>query len=283
MNEVIEAAPPGALQATTPADLLRLAVSGGADLDRLERLMKMQQEWEAAQAKKAYNEAFAAFKSEAVRIVKNQTVKQGPLQGTKFAELHAVVNAVTPALSKHGLSASWQIVQDEKDWIVIRCELRHVLGHSESVQMGGPPDTTGGKNAIQARRSTGSYLERYTLLAILGLAEQSADDDGQGGARADAAAAEPADAALQAVIDNGDASAALGGAAFAEWWASLTAKGRHAVKDRAAGWRQTAQEFDLAHAEPASRDPFVAEFEAAERRNVSDAAPNARGARGAKR
>ncbi len=47
--------------------------------------------------------------------------------------------------------------------------------------MGGPPDAGGAKNAIQARASTKTYLERYTLKAICGLSEQDDDDDGAGG------------------------------------------------------------------------------------------------------
>lgn len=46
--------------------------------------------------------------------------------------------------------------------------------------MGGPPDAGGAKNAIQARASTKTYLERYTLKAITGLSEQADDDDGNG-------------------------------------------------------------------------------------------------------
>lgn len=164
----------------TPTDLLRLAVEQGADLDRLERLMALQERWEAGQAKKAYDEAFAAFKAEAVRIIKNRSVTDGPLKGKKYAELFAVVNAVTPALSMHGLSSSWKITKDEKDWIEVTCTLKHSGGHTESVSMGGPPDGGGAKNAIQARASTVSYLERYTLKAITGLSEQGDDDDGRG-------------------------------------------------------------------------------------------------------
>ncbi len=44
--------------------------------------------------------------------------------------------------------------------------------------MGGPPDAGGAKNAIQARASTKTYLERYTLKAITGLSEQNDDTDG---------------------------------------------------------------------------------------------------------
>lgn len=173
----------GALSATpTPSDLLRIAVESGADLDRLERLMELQEKWEASEARKAYNVAFAAFKAEAVQIIRGRTVTSGPLAGRSYAELHDVVDAVTPALSRHGLSAAWKLTRDEKDWLEVTCSLKHVGGHSESVSMGGPPDQGGAKNALQARASTKTYLERYTLKAICGIAEGGDDDDGDGGA-----------------------------------------------------------------------------------------------------
>ncbi len=174
-------APRAQVVAATPADLLRIAVESGADLDRLERLMSLQERWEAKQAKQAYDAAFSAFKAEAVTILKGRKVTDGPLKGKSYAELHDVVNAVTPALSRHGLSSSWKLTKDDKDWMEVTCYLRHVNGHEESVSMGGPPDAGGAKNAIQARASTKTYLERYTLKAITGLSEQEDDDDGRGG------------------------------------------------------------------------------------------------------
>lgn len=170
-----------ALAMTTPADLLRIAVESNADLDKLERLILLQDKREAKEAKRAYDMAFSAFKAEAVMILKGRKVTDGPLRGKSYAELHDVVNAVTPALSKHGLSSSWKLTMDEKDWMQVTCYLRHVNGHEESVSMGGPPDAGGAKNAIQARASTKTYLERYTLKAITGLSEQEDDDDGAGG------------------------------------------------------------------------------------------------------
>jgi hypothetical protein len=180
MSEVIEMprAQAVAVAPSTPADLLRIAVEGGADLDKLERLMALQERWEAQQAKKLYDQAFAAFKAEAVKIIKGRNVTDGPLKGKSYAELHDVVNAVTPALSRHGLSSSWKLTKDERDWMEVTCYVRHVGGHQESVSMGGPPDTGGAKNAIQARASTKTYLERYTLKAITGLSEQNDDTDG---------------------------------------------------------------------------------------------------------
>jgi hypothetical protein len=108
-------------------------------------------------------------------------VTDGPLKGKSYAELFSVVNAVTPMLSKHGLGASWSITKDDRDWIEVTCTVKHSLGHSETVSMGGPPDAGGAKNAIMARASTVSYLERYTLKAILGLSEQDDDDNAGGG------------------------------------------------------------------------------------------------------
>lgn len=166
---------------TAPADLLRMAVEQGADLDRLERLMALQERWEAGEAKKKFAVAFAAFKAEAVKIIKNKQITNGPLEGKKHAELSDAVNAATPALSRHGLSTAWRLTKDDRDWMEVTCTLSHDGGHSECVAMGGPPDTGPGRNAIQARGSTKTYLERYTLTAILGLAAQDADDDGAGG------------------------------------------------------------------------------------------------------
>lgn len=162
----------------SPMTLLSIAVSQGADLDRLERLMDMQQRYEAMESIKAFNQAFSAFKAESVSIVKNVTITDGPLKGKKYADLFCVVAAVTPALSKHGLSISWRLTKDEPTWIEVTATLRHISGHKEEVAMGGAPDTGAAKNAIMARASSISYLERYTMLAITGLSASDIDNDG---------------------------------------------------------------------------------------------------------
>ncbi|MFY2608955.1 ERF family protein [Achromobacter ruhlandii] len=173
-----------ALAANSPMGMMLAAVQQGATLEQVEKMMDLQARWAKAEAKKAYDEAFANFKAEAVKIIKGKDVTDGPLKGKAYAELHDVVNAVTPALSKHGLSSSWKLTRDDRDWMEVTCYLRHVGGHEESVSMGGPPDNGGAKNAIQARASTKTYLERYTLKAITGLSEQKDDNDGSGAALA---------------------------------------------------------------------------------------------------
>ena len=183
-TEIIEApqaavmAQPDPAPAGSPMAMAIAALQSGMSPEQIGQMMDLQDRYNATQAKKAYDEAFAAFKAEAVKIIKGRAVADGPLKGKSYAELHDVVNAVTPALSKHGLSSSWKLTKDDKDWMEVTCYLRHVGGHQESVSMGGPPDTGGAKNAIQARASTKTYLERYTLKAITGLSEQNDDTDG---------------------------------------------------------------------------------------------------------
>lgn len=211
----------------TPSYLLQMAVQQGADLDKLERLMALQERWEANEARKAFDTAFAAFKSEAVVIVKNRKVTAGPLAGKAYAELFSVVNAITPALSRHGLSSSWKITRDEPQWLEVTCTIKHVAGHTESVSMGGPPDVGGAKNAIQARASTVSYLERYTLKAITGLSEQDDDDNGGPGLHGKR---DPEDNdADYAVLQEGREKAMEGMAALTGWYNRLTAAQKKVV------------------------------------------------------
>jgi hypothetical protein len=169
----------------SPMQELQLQIVRTGDLEKLKQLREIEREWRADQAKQAFNKAFAAFKAEAVKLVRTKLITDGPLKNKKHVELGEVVRVATPALSKYGLSISWKLTRDDKDWMEITCTLRHEEGHSECVAMGGAPDVGPGRNAIQARGSAKTYLERYTATAILGLAPEE-DDDGRGTTPAEA-------------------------------------------------------------------------------------------------
>lgn len=180
-----EDAPMPAVQSTavTPMDMLKMAVSQGADLDKLEKLMALQERWEANEARKAFYSALSGFKAEGITVGKDSRVTYKTDKGVTdyvHASLGNICNVIGPALSRHGLSYRWDTIQAEAR-IKVTCVLSHELGHSEKVSLEGGADLSGGKNNIQAVGSTVSYLERYTLLAITGTAtEQQEDDDGQG-------------------------------------------------------------------------------------------------------
>jgi hypothetical protein len=177
---------PETAREVTPLALLDRAMALGLPVETLRDLMALKREHEADQARKAFSAAFAAFKAEAVKVVRKKAVTDGPLKGKRYAELIDFVEAAVPMLSKHGLSHSWAITKEEKDWIEVTCTIEHVLGGTKTAKFGGPPDTGGAKNVLQARISTVTYLERATFKAACGLAEQGDDDDGKGGAGAPA-------------------------------------------------------------------------------------------------
>lgn len=171
----------------TPSDVIQYAISKGADLDKLEKLMELQERWEAGEAKKAYTEAMTAFKADPPEIEKDRHVSYTTSKGiTEYnhASLANVTDKINKALSVHGLSATWKTPQDGET-ITVECTIAHRQGHSESTSLSAKPDLSGSKNPIQAMGSTISYLERYTLLALTGLATVDQDDDGRNGVTAE--------------------------------------------------------------------------------------------------
>ena len=170
---------------TSPAAIMMNALERGADLSQIERMMNLQQQWLRQEAEKAYNLALADFKAENIKIAKNKLVDFETRTGRTtymHAELAQVVDAVGPALSRHGFGWSWKPEQSN-GLIRVSCILRHRLGHQESVTLEARADESGGKNAIQAIVSTTTYLSRHTLKLITGTAESGEDDDGAEGSR----------------------------------------------------------------------------------------------------
>jgi hypothetical protein len=149
-------------------------------LDKVEKAMALQERWEANEARKAYHDAMAGFKANPPEIEKDRHVKFQTSKGLteyRHASLANVTSKINSALSQYGLSAGWKVEQIDKH-IRVTCTITHRLGHSESTSLMAAPDESGSKNPIQAVGSAISYLERYTLLALTGLATHEMDDDG---------------------------------------------------------------------------------------------------------
>jgi len=159
-------------------------VQQGADVDKLAKLMDLQERWEANEARKAYAAAMVAFKADPPRIFKNASVDFTSAKGRthyKHATLDNVSELIAAGLQKVGISARWETEQQEGGQIKVTCILTHVLGHSERVWLQAGRDDSGNKNSIQAVVSTVTYLERQTLLSATGMAVKNTDDDGRGG------------------------------------------------------------------------------------------------------
>lgn len=171
-----------AIEAVTPMGILQLAISQNADIDKLTKLMELQERWEANEARKAFNGALARFKENPPTITKNKHVKFNTSKGvTEYdhATLDHVCAQITKGLGEVGIAHKWRPSQDGNR-ISVTCILTHRLGHSEETTLSAMPDDSGGKNVIQQLGSAVSYLERYTLMAATGMASGMPDNDGRG-------------------------------------------------------------------------------------------------------
>jgi hypothetical protein len=193
---VIPQEEPRALSVMTPMDMIQRAVESGADIDMLEKLMGLQERWEASNARKAFDEAVAAAKAEIPAIQRNATGHNSK----KYADFAAIAKVVDPIIGRHGLSYRFRTTQNER--ISVTCILSHKAGHSEETTLSGPADASGNKNAIQAIGSTLTYLQRYSLVQMLGLAAAD-DDDGKSGAGKPLITQEQADELRELIEANG--------------------------------------------------------------------------------
>jgi hypothetical protein len=162
--------------------VISLAIEQKADLATIEKFMDLRDRWEKNEARKAYYVAMAAFKANPPEIEKDKHVKYTTQKGvTEYdhASLGNVTQRISSALGSQGLSAAWKTAQNAQK-ITVTCRISHSLGYGEETSLEASHDDSGGKNAIQSLGSTITYLERYTLLALTGLATLDQDDDGKG-------------------------------------------------------------------------------------------------------
>ncbi len=151
--------------------LIELAISSNADIDKLERLMDLQERWEAKEAKKSFIEALARFQSQCPTIKKS---KEG--YNFKYAPMEDVISQVGQLLADCGLS--YRFEQDQKlGMIGITCVSTHINGHQEKLRIEAEHDTGAGRNKIQAIGSTITYLKRYSFLGAFGIATADEDTD----------------------------------------------------------------------------------------------------------
>lgn len=175
------------IEPSTPAMLLEKAIEKGLGVEQLEKLMDLHERWLDRQAKMEYNAAFSKFQYECQII---QRVGQAAFNTAKGAvkyshtDLGNIEEIVKEPLYRNGFSYNWKCdpVKNDKGEPEnkVRCTLTHISGHSDYCDMQGPDDDTGSKNKIQGRGSAVTYLERYSLLAVLGKGSAEKDTDGKG-------------------------------------------------------------------------------------------------------
>lgn len=175
--------------AVTPMDMIDRALVAGADPSTLEKLLALQERWEANQGRKAFDEAMAAAKAEIPTIRKNRLVdftgKTGVRTNYRHEDLAEIARTVNPILGKYGLSYRFRTKAEPNEPVSVTCIVTHRLGYFEENTLTGPRDDSGNKNSLQQVGSTLTYLQRMTLKAALGLAAAEDDDARAAGQSAD--------------------------------------------------------------------------------------------------
>lgn len=189
MNSIAmrDAAPAEALPATHPAAAIaetsaivqmieRAASNPAVDIDKMERLLEMQERVLNRRSREAYMAAFAQMQPALPEIA-----ERGKGHGNITYALWEDVNAaIKPILSAHGFGLSFRVGR-ASDKITVTGILSHRDGHSEETTMELPLDQSGSKNAVQAVGSSTSYGKRYVAGALLNLTSrlrEDRDDDG---------------------------------------------------------------------------------------------------------
>lgn len=249
----------------TPAEMRELmALQVQMDNHQLELMRekrRMDEEDRKRDAVLAFRRDFAAFRGENIVVAKTTRVDRGKAGSFMQAEFHAIANLLSPALSKHGFGFrhdqkyGWRRVMNdgvESDvpWVYVTCFLEHGAGHSEVLELEGPPAETTANTPVQNMQDTASYLKRQGLLAITGTATGGEDDENK--MRGKTTRREPdagqGDAGetdeTEVLIDAGRAAALNGMAALNKWWASLTPRQQKDMGQDFGSMRKAARQAD---------------------------------------
>lgn len=255
----------------TPMTMLQTALTSGAGVDTLERLLALQERWQEQQARRAFEAALSGLRAELPPILKTREVDFTSSKGRthyRHEDLAEISGALSPVMAKHGLSFRWRTDTGRPGEVQVTCIVAHRDGHSEETALSGPYDQSGNKNPIQAIGSAVTYLQRYTLKAALGVAAAH-DDDG----RASRAAVEAQrDAAREKALEPfknlwAECSDVLTSDDWAEMLEEITGKRKVGRDEVLAAWRTTVQERrnvevdDLPDPEPADEGEREAQQE----------------------
>lgn len=162
----------------------RLARDPSVDVEKLERLIAMQERIMRHNAKAAYESSFARMQPLLPEIAERGQIlnKDRVTVRSTYAKLEDIHVAIKPILAVHGFAVrhrtEWPA--DKPGIIRIVGILSHEQGHSEESVFEAPMDKSEYRTDIQSMGSTVSYGRRYTTLDLLNLATRGVDNDGEG-------------------------------------------------------------------------------------------------------
>jgi len=87
----------------------RVAMNPDADLEKLERMIDMQERIMMRESKQAFDAAFSVMQSELPEIEKAAAIKHGNKPIAKYARFEDINEAIRPVLKDHGFAVRFNI------------------------------------------------------------------------------------------------------------------------------------------------------------------------------
>ena len=145
--------------------------------ETLEKLIAMQERWEANEARKAFASAMVNLKRDLPTVLKHDKTVHFNTTHYTHTTLAAASEQVTPILAQHGFAVTFKPTSTEAG-VAVTCQLRHAAGHVEEETLRSKIDVSNAaiKNPIQQMASSITYLKRYLLLSMLGIATADMPD-----------------------------------------------------------------------------------------------------------
>lgn len=162
-------------------NIFKYAIEHQGTAETMEKLMAIRRELNAEAAKKAFDEAMAAFQAECPVVTKITGVPTA--QGRtayKFAPFEHVIATVKPCLQKHGFC--WALDTDtesQQGWVIAKCHVTHSGGHTVTSTAKFPLGTkTGIMSETQVYASALTFASRRVFQNAFGIVCAGEDFNG---------------------------------------------------------------------------------------------------------
>lgn len=148
------------------------------DIDKMERLLQMQERVAARDAEAAFAKAFAEMQPKLPYISARNKIVHNGKEIAKYADWPSISRAISPILSEYGFGLNFS-VDNSAESVTVTARLKHVGGHTETNSVTLPSDKSGAKNNVQAVGSSLTYGQRYAGCPLVGVVIEGLDDDGE--------------------------------------------------------------------------------------------------------
>lgn len=161
----------------------RAARDPSIDIDKMERLLAMQEKIFAKQAEAAFNAAMSVCQADMPQIVPRSANEQ---TSSMYAALEEIDRVARPIYTRHGFALSFGTIDCPVEGCFRQtCLATHSAGHARPYQADLPSDMAGikgnpNKTGIQAFGSTMSYGQRYMTKLVFNIVIGGEDNDGNG-------------------------------------------------------------------------------------------------------